>query len=118
MTGTLTHQEESLTVISHINGVPCPMVLDTGANITTVRPDVLTKQLRNSVQAMTSVIKTATGETAATVRGKLQLKVKIDGAEVSHVDEVADISDKFILGLDFLMAHGCSVDTGMGSLHI
>ena len=78
---------------------------------------MLTKQLRNSVQATTSVLKTATGETA-TVHGKLQLKVKIGGAEVSHVALVDDISDKFILGLDFLMAHGCSVDAGVGSLRI
>ena len=78
---------------------------------------MLTKQLRNSIQATTSVLKTARGETA-TVHGKLQLKVTIGGTEVSHVALVADISDKIILGLDFLMAHGCSVDTGVGSLHI
>ena len=113
MTGTLTHKEESLTVMGHIEGVPCPMVVDTGANISIVRPDVLSKQLRNSVQATTSVLKTATGETA-TVHGKLQLKVKL----VVHVALLADISDKFILGLDFVMAHGCSVDTGMGSRRI
>ena len=117
MTETLTHKEESLTVIGHIKGAPCPMVVDTGANITTVQPDVLTMQLRNSVQATTRVLKTATGETV-TVHGKLQLKVTIGGAEVSHVALIADISEKFILGLDFLMAHGCSVDNGVGSLHI
>ena len=50
--------------------------------------------------------------------GKLLLKVKIGGAEVSHVDLVPNISTKFILGLDFLMAYGCSVDTGLGSLRI
>ena len=71
----------------------------------------------NSVQATTSVLKTATGETA-TVHGNLPLKVKIGGAEVSHVTLVANISDKFILGLDFLMAHSCSVDTRVGSLCI
>ena len=92
------------------------MVFDTGANITIVRPDVLTKRLLNSVQATTSVLKTATGETAR-VHGKLQLKVKIGGAGVSHVALVANISDKFIHGLDFLMAHGCS-DTGVRSLRI
>ena len=121
MAGTLTHKAESLTVISHIEAVPHPMVIDTGANIIIVQPDVLTKQLRSSVQAMTSVLKTATGETA-TVRGKLQLKVKIGGAEVSHVTLAANISDKFVLSysffLDFLMAHGCSVGTGVGSLCI
>ena len=78
---------------------------------------MLTKQLRNSIQATTSVLKTATGETA-TAHGKLQLKFKIDGAEVSHVALVANISNTFILGPDFLMAHGCSVDTGVGSLRI
>ena len=117
MTGTSSHKEGSLTVMGHIKGIPCPMVVDTGANITIVRPDVLTKQLCNSIQATTSVLTTATGETA-TVHGKLQLKVKIGGTEVPHVALVADISDKFILGLDFLMAHGCSVDTGVGSLRI
>ncbi len=69
MRETLTHKEKNLTVIGHIEGVPCPMVVDTGANITIVRPDVLTKTLLNSVQATTSVLKTATGE-AATVHGK------------------------------------------------
>ena len=63
------------------------MVVDTGANITIVRPDVLIKQLRNNVQATISVLKTATGETA-TAHGKLQLKVKIGGAEVSHFRQV------------------------------
>ena len=76
---------------------------------------MLTKQLCYSVQARSSIPKTATGETV-TVYGKLQLKVKIGDAEVSHLTLVADISDKFILGLDFLMAH--SVDTGVGSLRI
>lgn len=117
MTGTMNHREEGLTVISHIEGVPCPMVVDTGANITIVCPDVLTMQLRNSIQATTRVLKTATGETV-TVHGQLKLKVKIGGAEASHVALVANISDKLILGLDFLMAHGCSVDTGVGSLRI
>ena len=40
------------------------------------------------------------------------------GTEVSHETLVADISDKFILGLDFLMAHGYTVDAGAGSLRI
>ena len=52
------------------------------------------------------------------MHGKLQLKTKIGGAEVLHAALVADISDKFILGLDFLMAYGCSVDTEVGSLRI
>ena len=37
---------------------------------------------------------------------------KIGGVEVSYETLVADISDKFILGLNVLMAHGCTVDAG------
>lgn len=83
------------------------MVVGTGANITIVQPDVLTKQILNSVQGTTSVLKTATGETN-TVHGKLWVWVQIGGIEVSYEILVADISDKFILGLDFLMIScGC-----------
>ena len=64
-----------------------------------------------------SVLKTATGDTA-NVAGKLWLGIKIGGTEVTHETLVADISGKFILGLDFLMAHDCTVDAGAGSLHI
>lgn len=80
------------------------MVVDTGANIMIVQLDVLTKQLHNGVQATSSVLKTATGETA-TVHGKLQVKVKIGGAEVSHEALVADISDTY-LALTFLWLMG------------
>ena len=93
------------------------MVVDTGANVTVVRPDVLSKSTLSRLQGTMSVLKTATGD-AANVAGKLWLGITIGGTEVSHETVVADISDKFILGLDFLMAHGCTVDAGAGSLRI
>ena len=117
MTGQLFHKGDSLTVNGDIDGVICPMVVDTGANVTVVRPDVLSKMTLSRLQGTTSVLKTATGETA-NVRGKLWLGIKIGGTEVSHETLVAEISNKFILGLDFLMAHGCTVDAGGGSLRI
>ena len=43
---------------------------------------------------------------------------KIGGVEDSYETLVADICDKFVLGLNFLMAHGCTVDAGAGSLRI
>ena len=52
----------------------------------------------------------------ANVAGKLWLGIKIGGTEVSHETLVEDIFDKFILGLDLLMAHDCTVDAGAGSL--
>ena len=117
MTGQLSHKGDSLAVNGDIDGVICPMVVDTGANVTVVRPDVLSKMTLSRLQGTTSVLKTATGETA-NVLGKLWLGIKIGGTEVSHETLVAEISDKFILGLDFLMAHGCTVDAGGGRLRI
>ena len=117
MTGQLSHKGDSLTVNGDIEGVICPMVIDTGANVTVVQPDVLSKMTLSRLQGTTSVLKTATGETAD-VLGKLWLGIKIGGTEVSHETLVAEISDKFILGLDFVMAYGCTVDAGGGSLHI
>lgn len=113
MTGQLSHKEDSLIVNGNIGGVICPMVVDTGANVTVVRPYVLSKSTRSRLQGTMS----ATGYTA-NVSGKLWLGIKIGGTEVSHETLVADISDKFILGLDSLMAHGCTVDAGAESLRI
>ena len=42
--------------------------------------------------------------------------MRIVGTQVLHEVLVANISDRFILGLDFLMAHSCTVDAGSGSL--
>lgn len=109
MTGQLSHKGDSLTVNGDIDGVICPMFVDTGVNVTVVRPDVLSKMTLSRLQGTISLLKTATGETA-NVLGKLWLGIKIGGTEVSHETLVADISDKFILGVDVLMAHGCTVD--------
>ena len=117
MTGELSHKGDTLTVSGNIDDVICPVVVDTGANVTVVRPDVLRKSTLSRLQGTMIVLKTATGDTA-NVAGKLWLGIKIGGTEVSHETLVADISDKFILGLDFLMAHGCTVDAGARSLSI
>lgn len=93
------------------------MVVDTGANVTIVRPDVLSKSTLSCLQGTMSVLKAATGDTV-NVAGKLWLGIRIGGTEVSHETLVADISDKFIIDLEFLMAHGCTVDAGAGGLRI
>ena len=117
MTGQLSHKEGSLTVNGDIEGVMCPMVVDTGSSVTVIRPDLLSKQTLSRLRATNNVLKTATGETAK-VCGKLRLWVRIVGTQVLHEVLVANISDRFILGLDFLMAHSFTVDAGAGSLRI
>ena len=114
---TVSHKEGSITVNGDIDGVMCPMIVDTGANVTVVRPDVLSKQTLSRLRATNNVLKTATGETAK-VCGKLRLWVRIVGTQVLNEVLVANISDRFILGLNFLMAHSFTVDAGAGSLRI
>ena len=93
------------------------MVVDIGANVTVVRPDVLSKQTLSRLRSTNNILKTATGETAE-VGEKLRLWFRIGGTQVSHEALVANIFDWLILGLDFLMAHGCTVDAEAGSLQI
>ena len=76
MAGTLFRNEGSITVRGVIEGVFCPLVVDTGANVTVVRPDVLDTQTLSRLQASTSLLKTATGK-STDVRGKLILLLKL-----------------------------------------
>lgn len=64
MTGAFSHNEGTLTVHGVIEGVFCPMVVDTGANVTVARPDLLDTRTPSRIQASTSLLKTATGESA------------------------------------------------------
>ena len=41
--GRLSHNEGSLIVSRNIEGVMCPMIVDTDANVTVVRSNVLSK---------------------------------------------------------------------------
>ena len=50
MTGQLSYKGDSLTVNGNIDGVICPMVVDTGAYVTVVRPDVLSKSTLSRLQ--------------------------------------------------------------------
>ena len=75
MTRQLSHKEGSFTVNGDIEGVMCPMVVDTGTNITGVHPDVLSKQTLSHLQATKVYSK---------VCGKLRLWVRIGGTQVLH----------------------------------
>ena len=46
--GRLSHNEGSRIVSRDIEGVMCPVVVETGTNVTVVRPDVLSKQTLSS----------------------------------------------------------------------
>lgn len=85
------------------------MTVDSGSNISIVRPDILTEMIRNSLQSSTQMLRTVTGEMAP-IRGCGELRMGVGGLVLPHEMWVAEITDECILGLDFLEKHGCQVD--------
>ena len=77
MTRQLSRKGDSLTVNGNIDGVICLMVVDTGANVTVVRPYVLSKSTLSRLHGTMSVLKTATGDTA-NVAGEQWLGIKLE----------------------------------------
>lgn len=63
---------------------------------------------------MSSCLCTVTGEKVP-IHGKSDLQVEI---VIPHQMWVADITDKRILGMDFLEHHGCQVDLKQGILFL
>ena len=56
-----------------------------------------------------TVLRTVTGETAP-VKGRGHLRIALGNCETKHDVWVADIVEKGIIGLDYLMANNCQVD--------
>jgi hypothetical protein len=83
--------------------------VDTGSNISIVRPDVLSGSNQELIQPVNSCLRTVTGERAP-IHGKGSLQLGIGSLVMPQELWVADIHDQCILGLDFLKAHGCQVN--------
>ncbi|GBN62843.1 Retrovirus-related Pol polyprotein from transposon 17.6 [Araneus ventricosus] len=91
-------------------GIPCLMLVDTGANVTLVRTDLAQKLKENFIYTAPNIsLKTATGEKAA-IRGKLDAAIECGCRKFQHKIYVADITDPCILGLDFLQKFNFTVD--------
>ena len=98
-----------------VGGTQCRITIDTGSNISIVRPDIL--QEGAQVLPVSSYLRTVTGATAP-IRGRGDVSLQIGGLQTAHSMWVADITDQCILGLDFLESHGCRVDLGESMMHI
>lgn len=116
-TGSLIHAGDGLVVRGSINRKRCGITIDTGSNISIVRPDVLGKSALQSVQPVESCLKTVTGERAP-IRGRVRLRIQVGSQAYEHETWVADITDECLLGLDFLVPHGCQVDLRAGVLYV
>ncbi|GBN25236.1 Retrovirus-related Pol polyprotein from transposon 297 [Araneus ventricosus] len=86
------------------------MLVDTGANVTLVRTDLAQKLKGNFIYTAPNIsLKTATGEKAE-IHGKLDAAIQCGSRKFQHKIYVADITDPYILGLDFLQKFNFMVD--------
>ena len=108
-TGSVNGAGDSLTVSGTINGTSCEITVDTGSNISIVRPDILKDVDRSVLQPVHRYIRTVMGEQAP-IHGKAQFQLGIGPLVVPQELWVADIQDQCILGLEFLYPNGCQVN--------
>lgn len=102
-------RQSGLYAHGSINGTGCLWVIDTGAEVTVVRSNLLDPSA-NMISPASS-LRTATGETTP-VLGRSFVSVDVAGYIRSpHEVFVADIEDDGILGIDFLSAHKCVIST-------
>lgn len=92
-TGLIDGSVDSLIVSGTVEGVPCRMVVDTGSNITIIRPDFLRrsevrKRRSTNVKSVECSLRTVTGDTTP-VRGSLQ--IQIAGLETMQDVWIAEI---------------------------
>ena len=92
-----------------IDGNHCIFTIDTGSTITIVRPDVLPREKKESLQPVSGWLRTVTGERVP-FRGKSELTMQIGSTRATQHIWVADIQEQCILGMDFLRPHGCLVN--------
>ena len=90
-TGSIFCNNDILIVSGTIDGQHCELTVDTGSNISIVRPDVLGGASRNRVKPVPgSCIRTVTGEQAP-IHGRVHLQVRIGSHVVTQELWVADI---------------------------
>ena len=91
-TGTL-YGPDNLAVPGKVEGRNCQITIDTGSNISIVRPDVLPEKKQSEIQPVNQCIRTVTGEKAP-IRGKGNLRLRIGskkGTEIARCEQVASV---------------------------
>jgi len=89
-----------------VDGKPCRMVVDTGAEKTIMRPDVLpAKDFREAPQRLCGV----TGH-CTPLRGPVEARLGVGGSEEVLPVHVAEMEDPCLLGLDYLVQVGACID--------
>ncbi|GFT70229.1 transposon Ty3-I Gag-Pol polyprotein [Nephila pilipes] len=100
----LSGKKNGLYLEGSICGVPCLMLVDTGANVTLLRTDIAQKLNQQFIYTAPNIfLKTATGE-KANIHGMLDASIECGSRRFQHKVYVADITDPCILGLFFLFS--------------
>ena len=93
------------------------MIIDTGANVTIIRSDLAHKLGGKLIWTPPCVtLQTVTGD-KINVHGKVHLGIAFGDAIYHHMACIADISDQFILGLDFLRENNFKLEFKKKQLH-
>ena len=106
---------DSVQVDGAINGKPCPIIVDSGANQTIVRRDVLgLPDLPPAKEGLNDV----TGRCSA-LWGPLEVQLRIGDIESTHsVYASEQLTERCILGLDYLRKHRCVLDVANMTLTV
>ena len=107
-------------VDGRIEGLDCPIVLDSGAQASILSTAVfnrLTRSHRKEMYRVDEQIRTANGSTSK-VKWQGYLLIQLGTKVVRHNFLVADIIDDCLLGADFLLQHECILDMQNHSLTI
>ena len=106
---------DSVQVDGKINGKPCPMTIDSGANQTVIRKDIL--EIQNLPQAKQG-LSDVTGR-CSPLWGPLEVQLQIGDVQSTQCVFLSEqLSEHCILGLDYLSKHRCVLDAANMTLTI
>ncbi|XP_035232659.1 uncharacterized protein LOC118204447 [Stegodyphus dumicola] len=102
--------DNGLFVEGYVNKHPCKIIVDTGANVTIVRTDVVRKLSEAFRWTPLSVtLQTVTGDKIP-IEGKINIIITFGIETYQHLAFVANIANELILGLDFLQKYDFTLD--------
>ncbi|GFV58537.1 retrovirus-related Pol polyprotein from transposon 412 [Trichonephila clavipes] len=109
--------DKGLYVIGQINNISCRMVVDTGANVSIIRKDVVQNSKLNIIWMPPCVsLQIVTGDKIQ-VHGKANVTLRFGNIGYHHTAYIADITDPCILGLDFLKNNNIKLDFENSNMH-
>ncbi|GBL87303.1 hypothetical protein AVEN_134647-1 [Araneus ventricosus] len=107
---TLCGKKNGLYLEGCICGIPCSILVDTGANITILRTELAQNLKGQLIYTDPNIfLNTTTGEKAE-IHDKLDASIECGSRKFQYSIYVAGITDPCILGLDFLQKFNFTID--------